>query len=248
VTRRCVTRGESLRGQLEELLLESLFPWICLAVFAMVTAALEWWRWASGAPPSPIALTLLAVAVAGITAWKWRNAKAKALDIKLGLKGERATGQFLQSELLPLGYHVIHDCCFEGFNVDHVAIGPGGVFSIETKTRSKPHGDVRVTYDGERVLVDGFAPDRDPIMQARAGASRIKEVLREYTGKHVVVRPAVLFPGWFIEANSSGAETWVLTPKALVSWIGNEPIRLTAEEVHVLASGLARYVRGTVQP
>jgi hypothetical protein len=25
-----------------------------------------------------------------------------------------------------------------GFNVDHILIGPGGVFAIETKTRTKP--------------------------------------------------------------------------------------------------------------
>jgi hypothetical protein len=150
--------GESLRRALADLLLEGAFPWFAIAVFAILNAAMEWWRWWAGFPPSPVQLTLFAIAVAAIAGWKWRGFRAQAKRIKFGLKGERATGQLLQSELLPIGYHVFHDCCFEGFNVDHVAIGPGGVFAIEIKARFKPQGDVRIIYDGRRVLVNGFAP------------------------------------------------------------------------------------------
>lgn len=239
--------GESLRRELDDLLMETAFPWFVVAVFAAVAAALEWWRWWTSSPPSPIALTLFALIVAGIAAWKWRHVMAAAKNIKLGLKGERATGQLLQSELLPLGYHVFHDCCFEDFNVDHVAIGPGGVFAIETKTRSKPTGDARVTYDGRRVLVNGHAPDRDPVQQAQAGAARVKQVLAEFTGSSVAVRPVVLFPGWFVERQPSGVDTWVLNDKAFVAWIGNEPSRLSPEQIRVLAAGLARYVRSHLE-
>jgi len=52
-----------------------------------------------------------------------------------------------------------------------VLIGPAGVFTVETKTRTKPHGDARVTFRGEALLVAGFEPDRDPIVQARAQAA-----------------------------------------------------------------------------
>jgi hypothetical protein len=239
--------GESLRNELDDLLFEGAFPWFAIAIFAVISAALEWWRWWTGAPPSPVLLTLFAIAVTTIAAWKWRGIRTPAKRLKTGLKGERATGQLLQSELLPLGYQVFHDCCFEGFNVDHVAIGPGGVFAIETKTRFKRHGYVRVTYDGRRVLVDGFAPDRDPVTQAKAGASKIKEVLAEITGRQVSVRPVVLFPGWYVEGNSSGAETWVLESKAFITWVRNESEQLTKEQIFVLASGLARFIRRNLE-
>jgi hypothetical protein len=137
--------GQSLRESLDDLLVDVAFPWFVMAIFVALMAAMEWGRWWLDSPPAPISLTLVACVVAGIAAWKWRGVKAEATRIKTGLKGERSTGQLLQSELLPAGYEVFHDCCFDGFNVDHVAIGPGGVFAIETKTRSKPPGDARVT-------------------------------------------------------------------------------------------------------
>jgi hypothetical protein len=84
------------------------------------------------------------------------------------------------------------------------------------------------------------------VVQAKAGAARIKEVLAEFTGSQVSVRPVVLFPGWYIEGNSSGAETWVLESKAFIACVRKEPAQLSKEQILVLASGLARYVRSTL--
>ena len=61
-------------------------------------------------------------------------------------------------------YQVIGDLvCKDGertFNIDHVVVGPTGVFSIETKHWKKPAGpDHRIFYDGRRILVDGHAPE-----------------------------------------------------------------------------------------
>lgn len=237
--------GQSLRESLDDLLLDVAYPWFMTAILAAVTAGMEWWRWWFVSPPVPKTLTFIAIVIVGIASWKWRSVKAEARLIKTGLKGERSTGQLLQSELLPVGYEVFHDCCFDGFNVDHVAIGPGGVFALETKTRSKPPGDARVTYDGRQVLVNGMEPDRDPVAQARAGASRIRDVLAEYAGFETEVRGVVLFPGWYVESKGK-TQTWVLNPKAFVSWAQKEPRRLTPEQVRMLAFGLARYIRNTL--
>ena len=49
-------------------------------------------------------------------------------------------------------------------------VGPAGIFTVETTTRSKPErGDARVIFDGERITVFGREPDRDP---ARRTAGR----------------------------------------------------------------------------
>lgn len=235
--------GQSIREELDNLLMDSAAPWLMTALLVIVIAGLEWWSWWFSLGRSPILFSVAAIGVTAIAAWKIRNFKAAAKLIKIGLKGERATGQLLQSGLMPMGYQVFHDCCFEGYNVDHVIIGPGGVFAIETKTRFKPVGDARVTYDGNLVRVNGHVPDRDPVVQARAGAARIRDILAEFTGISMSVKPVVLFPGWFVEGQSSRSEAWVLNPKAFVTWVGNEPERLSSQQVRVLAGGLARYVR-----
>jgi hypothetical protein len=96
------------------------------------------------------------------------------------------------------------------------------------------------------VLVDGRAPDRDPVVQAQAGAARIQRTLAEYAGVETEVRAVVLFPGWYVEGKP-GAQTWVLNPKAFVSWVQREPGRLTPEQVRVMAFGLARYIRSSLE-
>lgn len=60
-----------------------------------------------------------------------------------GAEGESATAAVLDG-LKSLGWHVFHDVAWPGrprANIDHVAVGPGGVFVIDSKNWS---GDVRV--------------------------------------------------------------------------------------------------------
>jgi Nuclease-related domain len=118
--------------------------------------------------------------------------------LKLGRDGEKAVGQFLET-LRERRYRVFHDIVGGNFNLDHVLIGPAGVFTVETKTHRKPSGDARVTFGGETIRIDGFEPDRDPIIQAKAQASWLCELLSESTGRNFAVRSAIVFPGWFVD-------------------------------------------------
>jgi Nuclease-related domain len=79
------------------------------------------------------------------------------------------------STLRELGYKVFHDVVGGDFNLDHVLIGPAGVFTVETKTHSKRIGDARVTFEGETIRGGGFEPDRDPLVQPKG--SQVQELL-----------------------------------------------------------------------
>jgi hypothetical protein len=57
-----------------------------------------------------------------------------------GAAGEEHVGGLLD-ELTSEGWHVIHDASFGYGNVDHIALGTAGLFTIETKSRQ---GQVRV--------------------------------------------------------------------------------------------------------
>jgi hypothetical protein len=138
---------------------------------------------------------------------------------------------------------VIHDVVGDGFNIDHVVIGPGGVYSIETKTFSK-RIEGTVSFDGKSLKAAGYSPDRDPIVQGKAQAYWLKQLLAESTGRNVFVRPVVLFPGWFVEAEKGAMKDfWVLNPKALPQFLANEPETLSAEDVRLLTFHLSRYIR-----
>jgi len=134
-----------------------------------------------GTATSLVALVLAAVilllGMAGTCIWTLRHFK-KRRNYLLGYLGERAVAQ----ELEPLtreGYHVFHDAPVEkvegSFNLDHVVVGPTGLFAIETKTRRKGRAreglaDHKVFYDG-RQLIWPWAEDVFGLKQAQNEAA-----------------------------------------------------------------------------
>jgi hypothetical protein len=238
--------GQSVDEQQFDLAYDKVLGPFLAAMLVVLLAALEWWRHFTGVPPQPWLYTVIAIAVSGYSAWQVYRVWPQVRALRLAREGERAVGQYLE-HLRGAGYQVFHDIPGQGFNIDHVVIGPAGIFTIETKTWSKPlRGETRIVVDGERILADGVEPQRNPMVQARAQASWLHGLLRESTGRALPVRSAILFPGWFVERPRGGqSDVWVLNPKALPAFLSHEPERLTAEEIKLAAFHLSRYVRGS---
>jgi len=93
------------------------------------------------------------------------------------------------------------------------------------------------------VFVDGRAVDRQPIRQAKALSKWLQELLQKSTGEKFFIQPVILFPGWFVEPMKKGQEVWILNPKAMPTFIGNEPVRLKETDVHLVTFHLSRYIR-----
>ncbi|MEQ1595427.1 MAG: nuclease-related domain-containing protein [Casimicrobium sp.] len=218
-------------------------PWAIASLVTVTLAVYEWARYAWKLPHDPWTFTVLAVSATSFTAWRFFSVRKQMRLLKLGISGEVAVGQFLD-RLHAEQYQVFHDVRGHGFNLDHVLIGPAGVFTVETKTWNKPHSNAKVNFDGERLLVAGKEPDRDPVVQARAQAAWLRTQLRESTGKDFEVWPVIVFPGWFVEATStSQRKLWVLEPKALPSFLKNEPLTLNAEDRKLASFHLSRMIR-----
>jgi len=167
----------------------------------------------------------------------------KISQLKLGRDGEKIVGQSIEL-LRENGYSIFHDIEAKDFNLDHVIVSKHGIFVIETKTYSKPVKDeAKILYDGEKILVNGLEPDRDPIKQAKANAAWLKDILKLSTGNTYPVKGIVVFPGWFVESKNTKSEVWVLNPKGIPTFIGNEPDVITQNDVHMIAYHLSRYIR-----
>ncbi len=236
--------GQSVREQRTDMLFDKLFAPMLIALLLLVFAGTEWMRHLFQTPPSPwlaSAFAFAAIAYAGLQFYKYLP-RLRALQ--LAEDGEKAVGQLLDG-LRGSGYSVFHDVVGEGFNVDHVLIGPAGVFSIETKTWSKPaKGSPEISFDGETLRAAGWEPDRNPIVQAKAQASWLHGLLAGSTGKSFPVRPVVLFPGWYVkDSRGSRKELWVLEPKALSAFLSNEPEAMTAEDAKLAGFHLSRFIR-----
>jgi len=236
--------GQSVRRMLVDIVFDKLMAPLLGAIVACAVVLTEWVHYFSPLKGAPWIQTALALAVLGYFAFQYRRYRPQVRALQLAEEGEKAVGQFLEG-LREKGYQVFHDIVTDDFNVDHVLIGPAGAFTIETKTRSKPlRGKKEIDFDGETLKVGGYAPDRDPIVQALAQAAWLRRLLSDSTGKAIPVRPVVLFPGWFVnDSRQNKRELWVLEPKALPIWLGNEKAVLAADEVAMVSHHLSRYVR-----
>jgi hypothetical protein len=216
------------------------------ALLFVVLAGFEWWRAYTDLKPQPVLFSLVAIAMVAYAAYRLIRARPELRALLQAHEGEKVVGQFLE-RLRADGFQVFHDVVGAGFNVDHVLVGPPGVFTVETKTWSKPEkGDARIEFDGHNIRAGSHSPDRDPVSQAKAQAAWLKALLSESSGRSAEVRPVIVFPGWFV-ANSSGSfrDVWVLEPKALPAFLNNEPVRLLPDEVKLLAFHLSRFIRAS---
>ncbi|MEV8551210.1 nuclease-related domain-containing protein [Streptomyces glaucescens] len=102
-----------------------------------------------------------------------------------GLTGERLTGRQLD-KLRGRGWFALHAIQWaSGADIDHLAIGPAGVFSIN----SKRHRGKTVWYGDTAVTVNG-SPTRH-IAVSQFEARRISRALSTRCGVDVPVRPVI---------------------------------------------------------
>jgi hypothetical protein len=206
-------------------------------------ALMEWYRWFVRAPYYPVLFSLVALVVVSYSVYRLWALRQRARDLELGRDGERTVGEILD-QLKTKGCAVIHDVVATDFNVDHVVVAPQGIYTIETKTFSKPPG-AEIAFSGDGLVAAGFNIGGDAIVQAEAEAKWIRSLLAESTGRRFPVKPVVLFVSWFVQPMPRPIKerAWVLNPKALPSFIANEPAVLAPSDMHLIAFHLAAYVR-----
>jgi hypothetical protein len=237
------TAGQSIEEEINRIKTEDMTPYIAVSVFMVVGVIFEWYRWVSELPLSPLTLSFATIIMITFSVYKIAQYRKQVKNLKLGLEGERAVGEYLD-RFREKGFHLFHDVVAGDFNIDHIMIGKKGIYTIETKTISKyQKGSQAIKYDGKTVSFNGYKPDRDPIVQAKA--SWVKDVLKDLTGKTFKIKPVVLYPGWYIDKQPRGADVWVLNPKALDRFIENEDSVIDEKLIPSIATHFSRYVRNS---
>ena len=141
----------------------------------------------------------------------------------LGYYGERIVAESLEA-LKADGFRIFHDVpagdSQNPFNIDHVIVGPSGVFAVETKTRRKGRAragfaEHQIIYDGQ-VLAYPWGEDRHGLDQTARQARWLETHLATLLGQPVPVQPVLTFPGWMVVTRARGAVT-VLNPKQIPS-------------------------------
>lgn len=150
-----------------------------------------------------------------------------------GANTEYGSGEWLGR--LPEGWFVFHDVPLgeRGATVDHLVIGPGGVFTLNTKDLS---GAIRVNarsvaHDGRRTSF---------LAKASAEALRAASLLTAALDRPVQVRGllAILADEWIVKRLPD--DVYVGGPASVKHWMLQQPPVLRPSDVIVLVAAASR--------
>jgi hypothetical protein len=183
----------------------------------------------------------------------WRIG-SRMRDCRLGFLGERAVGEEL-SQLLASGWRVFHDVEFnenpgaKPFNIDHVVVGTGGVFAIETKTRRKLVNR-KATDSRNEVIFNGstlaypWGEETFGIDQARQRANYLARWLKSKLEQEIRVQPVLALPGWSVRRGAK-SDLRVISGREIAALFRGEHKRpaLTPESARAVAALLDQKCR-----
>ena len=190
-----------------------------VAVIAAICAVVLIVGLASGLGWLTVAVEALAIAAmllvdryATPTIDRWRR----------GAQGEEHVGAIINA-LREDGWYAIHDVSVGHGNIDHILIGPAGIFTIETKSH---HGRINAQRIESRML-----------KQAYAEAKLVERI----TG--MKVQPLLVFSrAYLIPAVCRREGVVILPARMLPGHLARLDIKLSAEQTAVLHARLAAAV------
>lgn len=135
-----------------------------------------------------------------------------------GAEGERKVGSILE-DLAP-DWHVLHGVWLGHGDIDHVLVGPGGVFTIETKSH---RGQIAVEHIEARMLSQAYAESK---------------VLEKVSG--LAVAPLLVFSEAYLIGSVPTRRhgVTVLPARMLAAFMERRPPQLAIDQVTEIAERL----------
>jgi hypothetical protein len=149
---------------------------------------------------------------------------------RVGADGEEEVARRL-GKLGP-NWHVIHAVPFgdSGSDIDHVVIGPPGVFTLNTKNHLKSK-----VWVADRVfMVNG--QKQDYLRNSRYEAERSATLLSRACGFAVAVDPIIVVLAASLTIKSQPVDVHVVARKQIRKWLTSRPSSLTQERVEEIYS------------
>lgn len=210
----CIKRREDALFDIAAITVGLLALWGCLAMLVIYTKQ-----------QSFISAGLAGILFSVFLILHLRRRVREARTAYLGFLGEWSVAETLEP-LAHEGWRVFHDFVItdrdKPFNIDHIAVGPTGVFAIETKARSKQaadnFGNNEAQVDFDRV---NFTDGRRlcPMKQANSNAATLRDWLQSKGVEIPFVEPVVVLPGWTVKYKTSRASRKIRDPRNLVAYI-----------------------------
>jgi len=140
-----------------------------------------------------------------------------------GAEAEEAVGAILDNT--PEGNFVIHDFNSGRGNIDHILIGPKGIFTLETKSHAG-----KVSFDGEKLLRNGRPFEKDFLKQAWAQCYLVRGILAKWGITTPLPEPVILFTNAFIEVRGKAKGIEIVGIKDLPKFFERLPDKISTPE------------------
>lgn len=228
-----------------------LFAYGAVCSMSISLAISSWITTITGASPRPWFSSAVAVMM-GLITWRvWKNTKDDVDNYKLGRQGELVVAHILEG-LRGYGYTPIHDvvCTAESgkeFNIDHVLVGPKGVFVVETKTwrhttKSKKN---TIIWRDKKLYVNEDRYDTKAISQVCGNAQWLHDLLLRRMGRDYWVTPILTFPGWWVEQSATDTlrdKLLVVNPETIGPILGKMENKLSNSEIQTIVQSIGGYL------
>lgn len=231
---------QSLRDQEERLTDNWLIAFFLATAFCWIVWLVMHLQVPSHQPPRPEIYLGFAIVATGVTATRFGRLWGQFHKLN---RGELMVAQQLEG-LRANDFRCFHDIVRDEFNIDHVVVGPPGVFAVETKFR-RGSGEIEFK-NGQGIFVGGRGEDRESLNQARGNAHAVHELIQEKAGLEVLVKPVVVVVGDWKVKNTWGDETdvRVIAADDVQPYFQNEDYpELTKSEIELISSHLVRMTR-----
>ncbi|MFZ2225459.1 MAG: nuclease-related domain-containing protein [Candidatus Deferrimicrobium sp.] len=147
----------------------------------------------------------------------------RAKQAERGAVAEEKTGEILDG--LPEGNFVVHDFDTGRGNIDHILVGPKGIFTLEVKSHRGT-----VTFDNGNLLRDGKPFEKNFVKQAWAECFAVREILAKWEIKEPVAEPLIVFSNAFVKVRGKANGVAVINLKFLQSYLERFPDQLSTAE------------------
>ena len=117
----------------------------------------------------------------------------------------------------------------KGSDIDHLAIGPGGVYTIN----AKHHPDAAIWVGGDCFMVNGHL--QPYVRNSRHEATRAARILTRYAGFPVPVVGVIAVmgaqKGFTVKAQPADGTVFVMTRRQIATWLGRRQAILNDWEI-----------------
>ncbi|MDR9500997.1 MAG: nuclease-related domain-containing protein [Desulfurivibrionaceae bacterium] len=202
--------GQTRQTEIEEVTADILtktviIPFIPLIIYSILVAQCT----LSPARPGNAVISLYLIGTVAIIfslcrdVWTLIN---RSNSLRLQVEGERAVGQEL-SILTAAGFRIFHDFPAPDFKIDHLAVGPQGIFVIETtptaKTKKEGQQKSTVQFDDEKLIPPGWG-EKQPVQEAKDKSVWLEKWLEKSTGELHKTTAVIAVLGWAPDRAGSG--------------------------------------------